>query len=242
VRTLLGIVVSGPLAVALVAATHPQPPWSGPEVFARSFHTLQLVPYAGGLLLVCGLLLLLSSVHALAWRRDRVRATLALICSAVFAAFVFLNYVLQTSYVPLLARGYQPADAPLVSALSMSNPLSLAWALELWGWGFAGLSTWLLAPVFDGTPVERATRATFHANGLVSAAGTLWTVLQPGWALTRPGLVAFTLWNVLLASLAALALVALRQRSQQVGEPPSPRTSEPVPIPAIQRGDFVRGS
>jgi len=216
VSTLVGSLVSGPLAVALVEATHPQPPWAGPEMFARSFQPLQIVPYAGGLLLVFGLLSLLSSLHALALRRDRARATLALLFAAVFASFVCLNYALQTSYVPALARGYQPADAPLIAALSMSNPKSLAWALELWGWGFSGLSTWLLASVFYGTALERATRASFVANGVVSVAGTLWAVIQPGWALTRPGLVAFTLWNVLFASMAALALVALRRRLQRL--------------------------
>jgi len=212
VATLVGSLVSGPVAVALVEATHPQPCWAGPETFARSFHPFQVVPYAGGLLLVFGLSSLLASLHALALRRDRARATLALLFGAVFAAFVCLNYALQTSYVPSLARGYQPADAPLVDALSMSNPKSLAWALELWGWGFAGLATWLLASVFDGTPIERATRAAFVANGLFSVAGTLCAVLEPGWALTRLGLVAFTLWNVLFASMAALALVAMRRR------------------------------
>ena len=78
--------------------------------------------------------------------------------------------------------------------------------------GISGVSTWLLAPVFAGTPLERATRATFVANGVASGAGTLWEVVQPGWALTRPGLVAFMLWNALLASLAILALIAFRRR------------------------------
>ena len=219
IGTLVGIVASGPLAVALVESTHPQPPWNGAELFARSFHLLQILPYAGGLLLVLSLLILLSSLQALLLPRDHVRASLAWLASAVFACFILLNYSLQTAYLPALARSYQPGDGALLTALSMSNPESLAWALEMWGWGCCGVATWLLAGVFDSTAIERATRgleratrACCIANGLVSVTGTAWTVIRPGWVMTLPGLIAFVLWNVLLAALAVLALVSVRRR------------------------------
>lgn len=214
IGTLLGIVASGPLAVALVEATHPQPAWSGAERFSQSFHPVQVVPYAGGLLLVLSLLLLLASLAV--QQRDGARAALALLTSAVFAALICLNYALQTSYVPALAGSFAPADAPLLAMLSMSNPRSLAWAIEMWGWGFAGIATWLLASVFDRTPLERATRATFVANGVVSALGTLSAVLWPGWMMTGPGLVAFAGWNLLLALLASLTWAAFRRRLREL--------------------------
>lgn len=211
--TLLGILTSGPLAVGWVEAVHPQPRWQGPEVFARHYHPLQTLPYAGGILLVLGLLLLFSSLHALARQEYQVRANLALCLGGVFAAFIFANYTLQTTYVPALAQTYTGTDAPLLSALSMSNPHSLAWALEMWGWGFSGLATWLFAPVFQGTPLERMTRRLFVANGIASVAGTIWTVAQPGWMMTPAGLVAFAAWNVLLAVLAVLTALSLRARA-----------------------------
>jgi hypothetical protein len=210
VGTLLGILASGPLAVALVEATHPQPRWSGAERFAHSFHPVQIVPYAGGLLLVLSLLLLIASLEVL--HRDRAHAALALLTSAVFACLICLNYALQTSYVPALSSSYDPADAPLLAMLSMSNPRSLAWAIEMWGWGFAGIATWLLAGVFGQTPLERAARATFVANGVVSVLGTLSAVLWPAWMMTGPGLVAFAGWNLLLALLASLTWAAFRRR------------------------------
>ena len=55
ITTLLGIVVSGPLVLLVVNATHPQPPWQDAALYARNYHPVQVFPYLGGLLLVVGL-------------------------------------------------------------------------------------------------------------------------------------------------------------------------------------------
>ncbi len=212
VATLAGIFLSGPLAVALVQATHPQPAWTDAATFARSFHAIQILPYPGGIVLVAGLLLLVSALAAQAAPSKVPQATVGLMFAAVFAAMIFLNYIVQTCYVPVLARDFDPNDGPLVAALSMANPTSLAWAVELWGWGFLGVATMLLAPVFHRSGVEGAARWTFVANGPLSVAGAVATALVPGWAMTLTGLVLFGLWNALLAAMAVLALLAFRQR------------------------------
>ena len=212
--TLLGILCSGPLAVAAVAVTHPQPPWQGPQAFARHFHPVQVLPYAGGIVLVLGFLLLTTGLAQLLPAVQRTRAALVLVLSAGFTSLVGLNYALQTSYVPVLATRYEASNGPLLSALTMVNPRSFAWALEMWGWGLSGMVTWLLACTFHGSRVEQAARSCFLLNGWLSLAGTAWTVLQPGWVLSSPGLLAFALWNVLLAALAVLTWVSLRRRLQ----------------------------
>lgn len=210
--TLVGVLLSGPLSVLLVESTHPQPPWQGPELFAMSFHPVQILPYAGGLVLVVGLLCLLSSLSSLSRDTERPRATLALIACAVFAAMIFFNYVVQTSFVPTLARSYADADAGVLSALSMANPKSLAWAVEMWGWAFLGASTWLLSPIFRGDGAERWARRTFFANGPFSLAGALGTLVAPGWVSSLLGLVLFALWNVLIGVMAVLAWIAFERR------------------------------
>ncbi len=43
-----GAVFSGPVAIAVVELTHPQPAWHGPAAFAASYHPIQLLPYALG--------------------------------------------------------------------------------------------------------------------------------------------------------------------------------------------------
>ena len=85
-------------------------------------------------------------------------------------------------------------------------------------WGFLGVATWLLAPVFRGSALERATAMTFVANGAVSVVGTLWTVARPGWVMTGVGLAMFAAWNLLLAAMALLALLSLGRRSSRADE------------------------
>lgn|GEM_PF-479646 len=208
---LLGVLLSGPLAVALVSATHPQPAWRDAELFARHYHSVQLLPYAGGIVLVAALIVLVASLHAGARPEQRPLTTAALVFTAGFASFIFLNYVVQTTFVPQLARHYDPTNAALIAALSMTNPTSLAWAIEMWGWGFLGIATWLVSPVFGRSKVERAAALTFVANGPVSVAGALGTIVRPGWVMTTAGLVAFAAWNVLLAAMATLTVLALRR-------------------------------
>ena len=210
--TLFGIVVSGPLAVWLVSSTHPQPAWSGPQQFVRHFHPVQIAPYPGGIVLVAAVILLIASLHALARPAQRALANAALIACAVFASLVFINYTVQFTVIPVLVHDYDSSQGPLLSALCMANPRSMAWALEMWGWGLFGVSSWLMAGVFDVGRAERAARIAFIANGPVSVAGALWMVVTPGWTMTDAGLVLFALWNVLLAVMASLSLVALRAR------------------------------
>ncbi|MES1205363.1 MAG: hypothetical protein ABUS79_05450 [Pseudomonadota bacterium] len=95
-------------------------------------------------------------------------AAAAQVFTAVFAAFILFNYAVQTTFVPELARHYDAADARILAALTMSNPRSLAWAIEMWGWGFLGVATWLVSPVFGGAGLERAAALTFAVNGPVS--------------------------------------------------------------------------
>jgi hypothetical protein len=209
--SLVGVFLSGPVTVALVSATHPQPPWRDAELFARSYHVVQSVPYLGGIVLVGALVVLVSSLHVIGRRTAPSAMNAALIFTAVFAAFIFFNYVAQTTFVPTLARSYDPSSAALISALSMSNPASLAWGIEMWGWGFLGVATWLAWGLFAGGGVERAARLAFAANGPVSVVGALWTTARPGWVMTPAGLLAFAAWNALLAAMAVLAFLALRR-------------------------------
>jgi hypothetical protein len=174
---------------------------------------VQLLPYLGGFVLVVSVVLLIAGLHTLARRSQRAHASAALAFTAAFAALTFFNHVSQTALMPALAANYQAADAPVVAALSMANPRSLAWGIELWGWGLLGVATWLIAPVF-ARESERAARRLCVANGVVSVLGALAAVVLPGWAMSKVGLVALAAWDLLFAALAWLALKALRERSR----------------------------
>jgi hypothetical protein len=47
-------------------------------------------------------------------------------------------------FTPGLPVGYSRVADPMIAAVSMSNPTSIAWAIEMWGYGYQGLGTWLL--------------------------------------------------------------------------------------------------
>jgi hypothetical protein len=201
-----GVVLSGPLALLLVELVHPQPPWRDAATFAAAYHPVQLLPYVGGFALIGGFVALMVSLHASAPSTMRIRASLALVLTSVFATLIVFNYVLQTTFVPSLVRPLDEGDAPVVAALTMSNPSSLAWALEMWGYGVLGVATWLIAPVFADRGLERWTRSTFVLNGVVSVLGALATAIVPRWALTTAGIASFVAWNAIVLVMAALVI------------------------------------
>jgi hypothetical protein len=206
----LGATSSGPLGFALVALTHPQPPWQGGALFARSFHPIQTLPFYLGFVLITGFGLFIAALHRMAAPALRVRTTCSLIATAAFTALIAFNYILQTTFVPGLAARYTPASDAALAIFSMSCPSSLAWALEMWGYGLLGVATWLAAPVLGRTPLERWTARGLIANGAMSIAGALLTALIPGWVLSPAGLAAFGVWNVLVIATAAVGWLALR--------------------------------
>lgn len=209
VVTLAGVVLSGPVGLALVAL-HPQPAWRDVDTFVRAYHPLQSAPYFLGFLLVGGSLALVAALQAMARDELRARATAALGFAAAFAALITLNYVLQTTFVPALVQGFAPENGPLLAALTLANPRALGWALEMWGYAVLGVSTWLVAPVLrDLGRAGTAAGALFVANGPVSLAGGVWTALRPGWVMTGPGFVLFAAWNALVIAMLALAIRAL---------------------------------
>jgi hypothetical protein len=162
---------------------------------------------------VSGFIVLIASLHAVARNEQQALTGAALVFTAAFGALVFLNYVLQTTFVPSLVSGYSEANRPLVSAFTMSNPKSLGWGLEMWGYGLLGVATWLVAPVFQGSRLERATYWAFAANGPASIVPAFLTARDPGWVLTVPGLVSFATWNLLVVVMTILALLVFRRRA-----------------------------
>jgi len=207
---LSGTVLSGPIALAVVAATHPQPPWSNADVFAANYHPIQSLPYFFGLLLVGGFVALVASLHELAPRPSRARTGIAAMFAAAFAAMIFANYAVQTTFVPALLSNGVAEDLALAGELTMANSHSLGWALEMWGYAVLGVATWLVAPVFHSFRFGRATSALFVVNGPLSVLGGVATAITPGWVLTEGGLYAYGLWNLLVIAMLILAMVSLR--------------------------------
>jgi len=210
----IGILTSGPLAVAVVALVHPQPLWDSPELFVENFHRIQTLPFFFAYLLVSGSILMLVSVYLLS--KKRAAALAALIFMSIGAAFVCFNYVVQTTFIPAIVNNNATEFIPIISIFSMSNPISLSWAIEMWGYGFMGLGTWLAAGFFGASPLEKTARALFILNGIVSVLGALAIAIDLSGVFSIFGLVGYVGWNVLFLALAIVFYRVLQKR--RVGE------------------------
>ncbi len=207
----VGLLLSGPLGLALVHFIGPQPEWSGVDRFVHAYHPIQIVPYVFGLALVWGAA---GVVVAFADRTiHRGARALARFAVAAFVTLVSLNYILQTTFVPSLVRSYEPSSAVMIEHLTMSNPRSLGWALEMWGYGFLGAATWLVVPSAPESALERSCARLLVANGVLSIVGAVVTMLRLEWVFSTAGLAGFALWNVLMFALAFASALFWRERS-----------------------------
>ena len=215
VLTVIGIILSGPLGLLAVNLVQGQPSWQGARTFVENFHPIQTAPFFGGIALVLGYVLLMPGLYHIALEGRRTRALAGTVLTGAFATLIFFNYISQTTFVPALVRNYRPEYDPLISAFSFSNPNSLCWAIEMWGYGLLGLATWLAAPVFDGSGVEKAARVLMVANGVFSIVGALVVSFDLRWVFTTAGLLSYAAWNVLVFALSICIIVALRRRKRQ---------------------------
>lgn len=210
----IGILTSGPLALPVIALVQPQPLWESPQLFVENFHRVQTVPFYFGILLITGSILMLVSIYRLS--RKRAAALAALIFMSIGATFAFFNYVVQISFIPAIVNNYAAELNPVISIFSMSNPIALTWAIEMWAYGFMGLGTWLAAGFFGASRLERTARVLFILNGVVSVLGALAIAVDLSGVFSTAGLIGYGAWNVLYLALAIVFYRVLQK--QRVGE------------------------
>lgn len=216
-----GAVLSAPVAMLVVSLIGPQPAWSGVDAFAAHYHPIQALPYILGYLLLAGFTLFTAACHARAGRLEgagaatglRARTGAALVFTAVYAALVLTNYTLQVGYVPRIL-----AETPdYLAALTMANPASFAWFLEMFGYAALGVATWLVAPVFPGRGRARWIRGMLRANGVLSVVGAACTAAWDAWVFSPAGMVSFAGWNLLIVlCFGAIAMSPARAATGQL--------------------------
>jgi hypothetical protein len=207
-----GLILSGPLGLALVSIVHPSPSWQGAATYADNFHWIQTVPFFGGFALIVGYVLIFAAIYHVADDNKRPAAMVSVMATAAFATLIFFNYICQTTFVPALATTYQPEYDAIISAFSLANPLSLSWAIEMWGYALLGLATWFSAAIFNQNRLERAAALFMILNGIISIIGAIVTSFDLGWVLTIPGVVSYAGWNVLVFVMAILIYLSFRKR------------------------------
>jgi hypothetical protein len=202
---LTGFVTSGPLGLVMVRLVKPQPEWVSAEVFSNNYHIVQDLPFYFGFVLIAGMLMLAAG-HYLDLNEGngdvKFYLMLSLLLTAAFSALIFFNYVCQTTFVRHLALNYKEEYDTLIFTFSMANPMSLCWAIEMWGYGILGVATWLMAPYY--TAKNNFIRWLLIANGVVSVLTAVLTAMDNKWLLSTIGLVAYTIWNLLMMAIAIL--------------------------------------
>ncbi len=198
ITNMFGIVFSGLIFTVLSMLFTPQPPWRDAALFVESFHPLQTATFFCGYFLVIGSLLTFIVLYKTAPENRKIWALSGLVINVVFTAVVFLNYIIQTTYIPYLANNNPPETATVLPVFTMANPGSFAWALEMYGWGGIGLSYIFMAFVFGKSKSEIILKTLFIINGICSIASALMTSFDMNWLFSPAGFVSLIVWNLLV--------------------------------------------
>lgn len=149
---------------------------------------------------------MLVASHYLAYAGQDIKKKLHLLVAfgwaVAFFVLISFNYICQTTFVAHLAINYSPDYDSAISIFSMVNPKSLCWANEIWGYGFLGVSTWLMAAYY--ADIDRFIWALLIANGVVSVATVVLTIIDTDWLMKPVGLIAYFIWNALMIILMVL--------------------------------------
>ncbi|HET9136520.1 MAG TPA: hypothetical protein VFO76_07780 [Candidatus Kapabacteria bacterium] len=196
---LVGYICSGPVGFLVTILVHPQPSWRSASLFASQYDIIQDIPYYFGLLLISGMLMLAAGHYRIARSvsdETSFHLLLSLMWSVVFAALVSFNYLCQTTFIRHLALNYHSENDSLIAAFSLSNPMSLSWAIEMWGYGILGVANLLLSGYYRQK--NTLIRSLLIANGIISIATVIVTIIDIHWVMTTPGLIGYFLWNILM--------------------------------------------
>lgn len=209
---MIGIITSGLIFPGLTAIWFPQPEWQGPSLFITHFHPVQTATYFCGFLLVIGSLLCFTALFYEAKDEQKVWAQSALLINLLFSGIVVINYIIQTTYVPFLAKNNPPETAGLLPCFSMSNPGSFAWALEMYGWGGIGLSYILMATVFKDGRYSKTLKKLFTLNGICSIGAAFMTSVDMKWIFSVAGFISLVVWNSMVLVIDILLIKYFRFR------------------------------
>lgn len=198
ITNMFGIVFSGLVFPVLSLIFTPQPPWRDAALFVESFHPLQTATFFCGYFLVIGSLLTFIVLYKITPESRKIQALSGLVINVVFTTVVFLNYIIQTTYIPYLANNNPPETATILPIFTMANPGSFAWALEMYGWGGIGLSFIFMAYIFQEGKTAKTLKILFLANGICSVVSALMTSFDMNWLFSPAGFAALIIWNLLV--------------------------------------------
>ncbi|HEX5112732.1 MAG TPA: hypothetical protein VFV79_07790 [Saprospiraceae bacterium] len=196
---LAGFILSAPIAFPIVMLIAPQPEWVSVEIFKANYHHIQELPYYLGFILISGMVVLVYSHKPENYAgHPTIQSELGIsrVLITIFATLVIFNYICQTTLIPHLVKDPSTMNDSMIAAFTMSNPDSLSWAIEMWGYLIMAKALWLLRGCYRNQITSLP--LLFVVNLIMSIISVVWTIIDPYWVGTTLGLVLYFAWNVLM--------------------------------------------
>jgi len=203
---IIGIIFSGPVGLYIVKLSGPQPPWQSAKVFVENYSSIQAMPYAFGFLLVLGFLLFFVSLINAGNDQQKPLEVMGLTLGVIFGSLISLNYIIQVAYIP----NALDQNEVILSLVAMANPKSLAWAIEMFGYGILGLATIVVAPLFSNRGLQRIIKWLLVFNGVTSIGGAVAVAFDLSGVLSAPALIGYYMWNALIVIIMLLVITQFR--------------------------------
>ena len=180
-----GMIMSGIVGNLVIVLIAPQQlNWQGIESYAASFHSIQTLPQAAGIIMVLGF-------------------------AGIYAAIVSVNYITVLSVV---RSNIQSGNLDGLTLHIVGNPYSISWAREMLGYGLMGLSTLAAAPIFQGNGLQNWILWLFIWNGITGIFGVIGIgIADPAWVLAPIGLVSWLVWTVVIIIPFVLLYILFKQ-------------------------------
>lgn len=166
------------LSAAYAAAVILAPPraWPGMAAYSSSFQEVEFLPPAIGLLFIPPFIALLASMYLLTSAEKKGWSLAALVFGAMFSLLSGAVYLVQLALVrPQLLQAGQLADLDM---WVLANGHSVAWMVQLLGWGCLALATLFIAVVLDGGGLENGVRWLLLLNSALALAAILARILN----------------------------------------------------------------
>ena len=186
----------GPLAVLFASL-----PWFKYEIIQR----FSLIP---GLLLAPTFIILMTSLHYYAPESKKIFTQIGISFAVVFAVMVGFSYYLQLTMVHQYGI---IGNKQAITILSMANPRSLYWIIEMFAYGFLGMATLVIAPIFKDGKLDNLIQRSMIINGVVSIASMIYYVINPDMTLQIIGLIGYVVWNIIFLTLLILLSVFFKR-------------------------------
>ena len=203
---IVAIILSGPGGLIIARAMGAQSKWEGVDAYIAQYKSIEALPYVFGFMLVLGFLFLFSCLFGSGDEEKKPLAATGFALTCIYAALICFNYIVQVAFIP----NALDQDKSILSFLSMTNPKSLPWSLEMFGYAILGLATLFIAPLFSNGKLQMVIKWLFVLNGAASIFGAIIFVMFPVETTTGEGFIGYILWNILIVLIMALIIIEFR--------------------------------